>query len=174
MALLKIARMGHPVLLQSALPVEDIQAPEISTLISDMLETMKDVNGAGLAAPQVHVSRRLFVYHVPTQRTQEGEEPLAPRALINPTLTPLSDEIMVCAEGCLSLPGLRGSVPRFAHIRYEGWDRNGVHVSGEARGFHANVLQHEYDHLDGVLYPMRMKDFNTFGYADEIARFSES
>ncbi|AQS89280.1 peptide deformylase [Neoasaia chiangmaiensis] len=170
MALLKIAKMGHPVLLREAVAVADPTAPEIVSLVSDMLETMHDARGAGLAAPQVHRALRLFVYHVPISRAADGEAPIAPRVLINPTITPLSDEMMNCTEGCLSLPALRGLVPRFAHVGFEGQDLEGKTISGEARGFHANVLQHENDHLDGILYTMRMKDFSSFGYVDEFTR----
>jgi peptide deformylase len=169
-ALLKIARMGHPVLLRKADPIEDPLSPDVTSLVSDMIETMLDASGAGLASPQVHRSLRLFVYHVPASRTAEGEAPLAPRALINPVLRPLSDETVLCVEGCLSLPAIRGTVPRYAHVAFEGWNEQGQPVSGEATGFHANVLQHEYDHLDGILYPMRMTDFASFGYADEFSR----
>lgn len=170
LALLKIARMGHPVLLRPALPVESPGAPEIASLVRDMIETMLDASGAGLAAPQVHHSLRLFVYHVPAARCDDGEEALAPRALINPVISPVGEERMDCVEGCLSLPGLRGVVRRHVCVRYEGWNERGEAVSGEARGFHANVLQHENDHLDGILYTMRIDDFRSFGYTDELMR----
>ncbi len=172
MALLKIARMGHPVLLGRAEPVQEPGSPAIRQLIEDMIETMHDASGAGLAAPQVHVPLRLFVYHVPAQRSTGDDDP--PRevdALINPVLTPIGDEMTTCTEGCLSIPGLRGAVPRPARIRYEGLDRNGQAVSGEASGFLAVVLQHEQDHLDGILYPMRMTDLSRLGYETEYARF---
>ncbi|GBQ10873.1 peptide deformylase [Swaminathania salitolerans] len=168
MALLKIARMGHPVLLQKAQPVEDIHSSAIRQLVSDMIETMLDARGAGLAAPQVHKSLRLFVYQVPEPRCAPGEAPIPPGVLINPELAPVGDAMMMCQEGCLSLPELRGSVPRHAEIAFRGFDLEGAPVSGIARGFHANVLQHEQDHLDGILYPMRMTDFTTFGYASEF------
>ncbi|CAI9120651.1 peptide deformylase [Brytella acorum] len=170
MALLKIAHMGHPVLLQPAGPVADVDAPEIRALIADMIETMLDASGAGLAAPQIYRSLRTFVYHVPASRAGDGEEALSPRALINPEISPIGQETMACVEGCLSLPGLRGTVPRHAQVRFGGWNEKGERVDGEAHGFHANVLQHEYDHLDGILYPMRMNDFTTFGYAEEFSR----
>ena len=172
MALLKIARMGHPVLLGRAEPVQDPASPAIRQLIEDMIETMHDAAGAGLAAPQVHVPLRLFVYHVPAQRSAGADDP--PRevdALINPVLTPIGDEMATQTEGCLSIPGLRGAVPRPARVRYEGLDRHGRPVSGEASGFLAVVLQHEQDHLDGVLYPMRMTDLTRLGYETEYARF---
>ncbi|CDG39256.1 MULTISPECIES: peptide deformylase [Asaia] len=169
MALLKIARMGHPVLLQRAQPIEDAHSLSVRQLVSDMIETMLDSRGAGLAAPQVHKSLRLFVYHVPEGRCGPNEAPIPPRVLINPEIMPLGEEMMQCAEGCLSLPLLRGVVPRHAAIAYRGLDLDGSVIQGEARGFHANVLQHEYDHLDGILYTMRMTDFASFGYAEEFA-----
>ena len=172
MALLKIARMGHPVLLARAEPVRDPTAPAIAQLIEDMIETMHDASGAGLAAPQVHVPLRVFVYHVPAQRSAgENDPPRAVDALINPVLTPIGDEMATHTEGCLSIPGLRGAVPRPARVRYEGLDRHGRPVSGEASGFLALVLQHEQDHLDGILYPMRMTDLSRLGYETEYARY---
>ena len=172
MALLKIARMGHPVLLGRAEPVADPKAPATAQLIEDMIETMVDAGGAGLAAPQVHVPLRLFVYMVPELRsTGPDDPPRAVQALINPVLTPIGDGIATQTEGCLSIPGLRGAVPRPARIGYEGLDRHGNAVSGEATGFLALVLQHEYDHLDGILYPMRMTDLTRLGFDTEYARF---
>jgi len=172
MALLKIARMGHPVLLQRADPVADPASPEIRRLIGDMIETMEDAMGAGLAAPQVHVPLRLFVYRVPAERSAGAEDPPRPvQVLINPRLTPVGDEVATYTEGCLSIPGLRGAVPRPARIRYEGFDAEGKPVSGEATGFQAVVMQHENDHLDGILYPMRMPDLGRLGFDAELARF---
>ncbi|EHH68616.1 peptide deformylase [Gluconobacter morbifer] len=170
MALLKIARMGNPVLHQVATPVSDPGSPEIRRLVGDMLETMADARGAGLAAPQVHNPLRLFVYHVPANRVANPEDSLLPRVLINPEITPVGDDMMVCSEGCLSIPGLRGDVPRHAKIHYRGLDMNGNVLEGEAAGFHANVLQHEYDHLEGILYPQRIQNFSRFGYVGEIVR----
>ncbi|WP_211586394.1 peptide deformylase [Gluconobacter sp. Dm-73] len=170
MALLKIARMGNPVLHQVARAVSDPKAPEIQSLIADMMETMADARGAGLAAPQVHQPLRMFVYHVPASRVATPEEALLPRVLINPKITPLGEEMMTCTEGCLSIPGLRADVPRYAAVRYSGLDQDGVLVEGEATGFHANVLQHENDHLNGILYPQRIIDFDRFGYVEETLR----
>ncbi len=167
MAILKIARMGHPVLLQQAAPVSSPGAPEVQRLIHDMIETMEDASGAGLAAPQVHVPLRLFVYRVPDGR---GDPPRETAALINPVIEPVGDAIAVSWEGCLSIPGLRAAVPRHATVRYAGLDQHGSPVEGEATGFHALVLQHENDHLDGILYPMRMTDFSLFGFTEELAR----
>ncbi len=172
MALLKIARMGHPVLLARAAEVSEPTGPEIARLIDDMIETMIDAKGAGLAAPQVHVPLRLFVYRVPAERSAGPEDP--PRetqALINPVITPVGEETALAVEGCLSIPGLRGAVPRPARVHYAGVDREGRPVEGEATGFLAVVLQHEYDHLDGVLYPMRMQDFTRFAFEDEMQRY---
>lgn len=174
MALLKIARMGHPVLLGRAEPVQDPTSPAIGQLIEDMIETMVDASGAGLAAPQVHIPLRLFIYTVPLARSSDGDPPRDVAALINPVLTPIGDEIAVQTEGCLSIPGWRGAVPRHARIRYEGLDRHGKPVSGEATGFLALVLQHENDHLDGILYPMRMTDLRLLGFEQEMARYGAS
>lgn len=164
MSLLKIARIGHSVLFKTAEPVPDPGAPAIRRLVQNMMETMFDAPGVGLAAPQVHESLRLFVYRVPPGRGPE----IPPGVLINPEITPIGDEIMLCTEGCLSIPGMRAMVPRHAAIRYRGFDCDGRLIEGEATGFHANVIQHEYDHLDGVLYPMRVTDFTTFGYVEEF------
>lgn len=172
MALLKIARMGHPVLLAPAQPVADPTAPAVRQLVDDMIETMHDARGAGLAAPQVHVGLRVFVYRVPEDRSAGPEDPPLPvQALINPVITPIGDEMAMRVEGCLSIPGLRGVVPRHAQVHYAGVDRNGDPVSADATGFLAVVLQHENDHLDGILYPMRMTDMTRFGFEDELARF---
>lgn len=172
MALLKIARMGHPVLLARAEPVQDPASPAIGQLIEDMIETMEDASGAGLAAPQVHIPLRLFVYMVPAARSAGPDDPpRAVEALVNPVLTPIGDEIVVRTEGCLSIPGLRGAVPRHARVRYEGLDQNGRPVTGEASGFLALVLQHENDHLDGILYPMRMPDLRLLGFDAEMTRY---
>ena len=151
MALLKIARMGHPILLQRAAVVADPGAPEIRRLVDDMIETMIDAPGIGLAAPQVHVPLRLFVFHLPSSRT--GEAAVPPSVVINPMIEPAGEEIVLRVEGCLSIPGLRATVPRFARIRYSGVDCDAKPVGGEVDGLHANVVQHEYDHLDGILYP---------------------
>ena len=172
MAILKIARMGHPVLIQRAEPVSDPTAPEIRRLVRDMIETMEDAGGAGLAAPQVHVPMRLFVFRVPPGRTQpaEGDGEMANTIVINPGLEFPDEEIALRWEGCLSIPGLRAAVPRHTRIRYTGVDGDGAPVDTVATGFHAGVVQHEYDHLDGILYPMRMSDFRLFGFNEELAR----
>lgn len=160
MAILKIARMGHPVLLREADPVPDPTAPEIRRLIADMAETMRDAQGIGLAAPQVHVPLRLFVW-------RDGN---AASVLVNPEIEPLGEEVESAWEGCLSIPGLRGCVSRPRRVRFRGLDGEGRPVEGEAEGMVARVMQHEADHLDGVLYTMRMEDFSLFGFTEELAR----
>jgi len=172
MPILKIARMGHPVLRGRAAPVADPRAPDIRRLAADMLETMEDANGAGLAAPQVHVPLRLVMFHVPAHRTVpgEGSPPQGLTVLINPVIEPLDDEKELGWEGCLSLPGMLGAVPRFKRIRYRGLDLDGNTIDREATGFHARVAQHECDHLDGILYPQRMEDLSLFGFADDMRR----
>jgi peptide deformylase len=173
MALLKIARMGHPVLLQRADPVPDPTDPEIARLVADMIETMLDAGGVGLAGPQVHVPLRLFVMHLPASRREDDESSpaLAPFAVINPVIQPVEEDRVLRWEGCLSIPGLRALVPRWQRIRYRGVDTSNQPVGGEVDGFHANVVQHEYDHLEGILYPMRVTDFSSFGFNEELARF---
>ncbi len=178
MAILKIARMGHPVLQAPAEAVADAGAPEITRLIADMIETMADAAGAGLAAPQVHVPKRVVIFHVPEHRAGNGGEggeggnggPRPPTVLINPVVEPLDDEVEVDWEGCLSLPDMIGAVPRYVRIRYRALDRDGEAIERTAEGFHARVVQHECDHLDGILYPMRMPDLTLFGFAEEMRR----
>jgi peptide deformylase len=174
MAILKIARMGHPVLLTQASPVEDPASPEIRHLVGDMIETLLDADGAGLAAPQVHVPLRLFVFRCrPERLTGDAEDlPTGPgmQVLINPELEAAGEEMETAWEGCLSIPGLRGAVPRPARVRYRGLDLEGRMVERTVSGFHARVVQHEFDHLNGILYPMRMEDFALFGFTDEITR----
>ena len=165
MAILKIARMGHPVLLRRAEPVADPRDPEIRRLVEDMVETMLDAGGVGLAAPQVHVPLRLFVW-----RTGAG----GVSALINPELEQVGEETETAWEGCLSIPGLRGAVRRAARLRFRGVDIDGRPVEGEAAGLVARVMQHETDHLDGILYPMRMEDLSLFGFTEELTRAAAS
>jgi peptide deformylase len=172
LAILKIARMGHPVLLAHAEAVPDPAAPEVQRLIDDMIETMLDAGGVGLAAPQVHVPLRLFVFHLPTGRADAGTDAeLPPQAVINPEITPDGAETRLGWEGCLSIPGLRAAVPRFTQITYTGLDRHGAPLHRRASGLHAVVVQHETDHLDGILYPMRMRDLSLMGFNEELARF---
>lgn len=174
MSILKIARMGHPVLLQRCAPVPDPGAPEIRRLVADMMETMEDAAGAGLAAPQVHVPLRLFVFRVPAARAgaEPDDLPVGNTVLINPEVTLLPGEPVLRWEGCLSIPGLRAAVPRAPRVRYRGVDCDGRVLEREVGGFHAGVVQHEFDHLEGILYPMRMRDFSLFGFTEELARLA--
>jgi len=178
MSILKIARMGHPVLAAKAQAVADPAAPEIRRLVNDMVETMIDANGAGLAAPQVHVPLRVVVFQAPDGRADPGladEEKFdhtAPLSvLINPEIQVLSPETEGGWEGCLSVPGLRGWVERPAHIRYRGLGLNGETIERVARGFHARVVQHECDHLDGTLYTQRIGDLSRLIFESEMRHF---
>jgi peptide deformylase len=170
MAILKIARMGHPVLRQRAAEVRDPTAPEIRALVADMLETLEDVDGAGLAAPQVHVPLRVVIFHVPAHRASGAgdDQPAGLTVLINPAVEPLGPETALGWEGCLSVPGMVGMVPRFQRVRYRALAPDGQLVERDASGFHARVVQHEFDHLDGILYPQRMTDMSLFGFAEEM------
>ena len=177
MAILKIARMGHPVLRRIAEPVGDPTDPAVARLVADMIETMTDAPGIGLAAPQVHVPLRVVVFQVPPRRVEDPDAaegaprgPVPLTVLINPVIEPLDDETVEAWEACLSVPGLTGPVPRFHRVRYSGLDAEGGRIEREAEGFHARVVQHECDHLDGVLYPMRMTDISKLGYVEEISR----
>lgn len=174
MALLKIARMGHPVLVRRAEEVADPTAREVRRLIEDMIETMEDAEGVGLAAPQVHVGKRIIIFKAPDSRAGDDDPksvtPLT--ALINPVIEPLGEEMVDGFEGCLSIPGLTGVVPRYNRIRYRGFAPNGAPVEREASGFHARVVQHETDHLDGILYTMRMTDLRLLSFTDELRRLA--
>ncbi len=177
MTLLKIARMGHPVLVRRADEIPDPTAREIRNLVENMIETMVDAEGVGLAAPQVYVSKRVIIFSSPEGRSDE-EAPktdFAPlTALINPEIEVLDDEQDFGWEGCLSIPGLSGAVPRCRHIRYKGFLPNGEAIDREATGFHARVVQHECDHLDGILYTMRMPDLSKLVFTDELRRHNRS
>jgi peptide deformylase len=179
MAILKIARMGHPVLRRRADEIADPTAPEIRALADDMLQTMADAPGVGLAAPQVHVPLRMVIFRAPPTRSgdrPEREEPEDPdgdpetplTVLINPILEPLGSEMAEDWEGCLSVPGLRGQVPRYLHLRYRGVDLSGAPIDRTVEGFHARVVQHECDHLDGILYPQRMTDLSKLIFDSEM------
>ena len=180
MAILKIARMGHPVLGNVAAPVSDPTAPEIRRLVNDMVETMADANGAGLAAPQIHVPLRVVVFQAPGERTsdsglsrEEAFDHTAPlTVLINPEIAVMDQALEGGWEGCLSVPGLRGWVERPSHIRYRGFGLDGKLIERSARGFHARVVQHECDHLDGRLYPSRMTDLGRLVFESEIRHFA--
>jgi len=173
MTLLKIARMGHPVLTARAEDVPDPTAREIRRLVEDMIETMQDAGGVGLAAPQIHVSRRIIIFHSPRGRSEGGapETEFAPlTALVNPVIEPLGEDKALAYEGCLSIPGLTGPVPRLTRIRYRGFSPTGQPIAREASGFHARVVQHEVDHLDGILFPMRMTDLSLLAFTEELRR----
>lgn len=164
MAILKIARMGHPVLARPADSVPDPTAPDIRQLIVDMVDTMADAPGQGLAAPQVHVPLRVVVFLTP----DEGDGQRELMTLVNPTWRPLGEEQDLAWEGCLSVPGLRGLVPRYARIAYEGDLPDGGRLQREVQGWHARVVQHELDHLDGILYPQRMTDLKDLVFETEL------
>jgi peptide deformylase len=170
MALLKIARMGHPVLLRTARPVEDPGSEVVRRLIVDMTETMADAEGIGLAAPQVYQPLRLILFLEIEDRDDAPRR--SPVALLNPVIEPLGDAIVSGLEGCLSIPGLRGIVPRYAQIGYRGMTPEGKVIEREASGLHARVVQHEVDHLDGILYPMRMSDLRQLGFDSELRHFA--
>ncbi len=188
MAILKIARMGHPVLLEPAHPVADPAAPEVARLIADMIETMEDAGGTGLAAPQVHVMSRLIVYSIdadrqrrhtrpeedPAEAAEEDEAGQPLTVVINPEIEPLGDDMSYAWESCLSVPGFAGRVPRHTGIHITYLTPDGEYVARDVFGFHARVLQHECDHLDGVLYPMRMDDLTDFGFIEDLNKAAET
>jgi peptide deformylase len=168
MTVREILKMGDPRLLRVAKPVEQFDTPQMRELIADMFETMKHANGAGLAAPQIGVDLQLVIFGF-AHNGRYPDAPAVPRTvLINPIIEPLSDEEESGWEGCLSVPGLRGLVPRWARIRYRGFDPLGQVIEREAEGFHARVVQHECDHLIGRLYPTRMRDLTQFGYTSVL------
>ena len=167
-AILKIAKLGHPVLLKKTNEISNLNDVDLKKIIYDMSETMIDANGIGLAAPQVHLSHRLFIYRNPDI---EEEEKIKVSVLINPKIENISDETEDDWEGCLSIPGMSGLVRRSKKIKYSGIDLNGDKINGEAEGLHARVIQHEYDHLNGILYTSRLADKRAFGYSEEIEKF---
>ena len=172
MALLKIARMGSPVLRTPAAVVDDPMAPWVRRLVADMIETMDDAGGAGIAAPQVHEPHRIVVFRVPAERITEmrGDTAQDLTVLLNPVIEPLGSERAFGWEGCLSVPELRGVVPRHLRIRYRGTGLEGEIIEREVEGFHARVVQHECDHLDGVLYPQRITDHRLLVFLEELQR----
>lgn len=162
-----ILRMGDPRLRRVAEPVVQLDTPELHSLLQDMRETMVAANGAGLAAPQIGVNLQVVIFGTGVVSPRyPNEPPIAPTVLINPVIEPLSQEQADGWEGCLSVPGLRGQVPRWAQIRYTGVDERGQPIDRTVGGFHARVVQHECDHLLGILYPQRMRDFTQFGFTD--------
>ncbi len=168
MAVREVLRMGHPVLREVARPVERFGTPELERLLADMRDTMAHENGAGLAAPQIGESVRVVIFGVEANPRYPDAEPVPFTVLVNPVITFLTDEVEEGWEGCLSVPGLRGVVPRRKRLRYEGFDEHGRRLERVAEGFHARVVQHECDHLDGILYPMRMMDMSRFGFTDVL------
>src|SRR6185503_12354433 len=173
MSILKVSRLGHPVLrkVTANVPAEALQSASMQKLIDDMIETMKEYDGVGLAADQVHESLQLAVLEV-AENPRYPDKPKVPlTVLVNPRITPLSEETENDWEGCLSIPDLRGQVPRYSSIRVQALDRNGKKLNFEAHGFHARVIQHEFDHLNGKVYLDRMKDFTTLAFLQEFARY---
>lgn len=169
MAVRDILKMGDPRLLRVAQPVTDFDTDELHLLVADMFDTMQAVNGAGLAAPQIGVDLQLVIFGTAEVNPRYPDAPVVPRTvLLNPVITQLGDEEEEGWEGCLSVPGLRGVVPRFARIHYSGFDLYGDPIERTVDGFHARVVQHECDHLIGKLYPMRVRDFSRFGYTEVL------
>ena len=168
MTVREILKMGDPRLLRIAQPVTTFDAPELHELVADMFDTMKAAQGAGLAAPQIGVDLQLVIFGF-SQNARYPDRPAVPiTVLLNPVITPLDGEMVDGWEGCLSVPGLRGVVPRYARLRYRGFDQFGGPVDRVVDGFHARVVQHECDHLVGTLYPMRIRDFSRFGFTEVL------
>jgi peptide deformylase len=164
----EVLKMGNPLLLASAAPVERFATPELFALLADMRDTMAHLNGAGLAAPQIGVGLRVVIFGVKSNPRYPGVEEVPDTVLINPALEPISAETEEGWEGCLSVPGMRGLVPRYVKLRYSGCDERGNSFQRVAEGFHARVVQHECDHLDGILYPERIEDMRMFGFIEEL------
>ncbi len=163
-----VLRMGDPRLLQVSRPVEAFGTPELLELLQDMRDTMAHLNGAGLAAPQIGVALRVVIFGVHANPRYPDAEEVPDTVLVNPVVEPIGDEMEEGWEGCLSVPGLRGVVPRYRRLRYRGFDEEGRATDRTVEGFHARVVQHEFDHLDGILYPMRIRDFSRFGFTDTL------
>lgn len=163
-----VLRMGDPRLLQRSRPVAQFGTPELAALVDDLRDTMAAQNGAGLAAPQIGVLLQVVIFGVERNPRYPDAEPVPYTELVNPVLTPLASDMDEDWEGCLSVPGLRGLVPRYSRLRYEGFDPRGRPIRRDVSGFHARVVQHECDHLLGVLYPMRMRDMSRFGFTDVL------
>jgi peptide deformylase len=164
----EVLRMGDPRLLEKSAPVERFGTPELAALLADLRDTMAQLNGAGLAAPQIGVGLRVVIFGVHSNPRYPQVEEVPDTVLINPVLEPLGAEQEEDWEGCLSVPGMRGSVPRYRRLRYAGYDEQGRRFERTVEGFHARVVQHECDHLDGILYPMRIRDLSKFGYTDTL------
>ena len=169
MTIREILKMGDARLLRTAQPITEFDTDELHLLITDMFDTMRSVDGAGLAAPQIGIDLQLLIFGTDAVNPRYPDAPIVPRTvLLNPIITPLSLAEEDGWEGCLSVPGLRGVVPRYTHIRYTGFDQYGDAIDRTVEGFHARVVQHECDHLIGVLYPMRIKDFTQFGFTEVL------
>ncbi len=164
----EVLKMGDPRLLQQARRLQQFDTPELHALLADMRDTMAHLSGAGLAAPQIGVDLQVVIFGVEQNERYPQAEEIPHTVLINPALTPLSDELEEDWEGCLSVPGLRGMVPRHARLRYQGFDEKGNRIDRSVSGFHARVVQHECDHLLGILYPMRIRDFSKFGFIQAL------
>ncbi|MCP3867116.1 MAG: peptide deformylase [Gammaproteobacteria bacterium] len=169
MAVRQVLQMGDPRLLETASPVATLDTPELHELVKDLIDTMEALDGAGLAAPQIGVGLRVVVFELDNNPRYPNVPPVPRTLLVNPVLEPLSEEVNEDWEGCLSVTGLRGVVPRYTHVRYSGFDLAGNSIVREVSGFHARVVQHECDHLDGILYPQRMLDMKQFGFSDVLA-----
>lgn len=168
MSIREVLKMGDPRLLQPARPVEAFAVPELRQLVRDMIDTMRHLNGAGLAAPQIGVGLQVVVFEVVRNLRYPDAEDVPLTVLVNPVLSPLSEDMEEGWEGCLSVPGLRGLVPRHARLRYQGFDVEGCTIDRTVGGFHARVVQHEVDHLHGILYPRRIKDLRNFGFTEVL------
>jgi peptide deformylase len=168
MAIREVLKMGDPRLLQVSEPVRAFGTPELASLLADMRDTMLNLNGAGLAAPQIGVGLRVVIFGFDQNERYPEADSVPYTVLINPTLTPIGEVIEDGWEGCLSVPGMRGLVPRYKNLRYTGFDENGAPIDRTVSDFHARVVQHEVDHLDGILYPRRIKDLRQFGFTDAL------
>ncbi|OJW43441.1 MAG: peptide deformylase [Thiobacillus sp. 65-1059] len=168
MAIRDVLKMGDPRLLEAARLVEEFASPELAQLIVDMRDTMRALNGAGLAAPQIGIGLQVAIFEVNANPRYPDAESVPFTVLVNPVLTPLSDAMEEAWEGCLSVPGMRGLVPRHTALRYQGFDAAGQPIDRSVSGFHARVVQHEVDHLRGILYPMRIRDLRHFGFTDTL------
>ena len=168
MAVTKVLKMGDPILLQAAEAVREFDTAELHSLLEDMRDTMQALQGAGIAAPQIGVSKQVVIFGFDHNSRYPDAEAIPLTVLINPVLEPLSDEMEDGWEGCLSVPGMRGIVPRYKQLRYRGFDEKGQAIDRTVSDFHARVVQHECDHLQGILYPMRIKDFRNFGFVDTL------
>jgi peptide deformylase len=168
MAIRPILRIGHPKLREVAAPVRQFDTPELHELVVDLIDTMKAANGAGLAATQIGVAQRVVIFGFEHNERYPQAEPVPFTVLVNPEIEALGDELAVGWEGCLSVPGMRGLVPRYRQIRYRGYDAFGTPIDRTVADFHARVVQHECDHLDGVLYPERIGDLRSFGFTEEL------